>query len=89
MIKEAMFYGPGAGGYETASAVVSDMINSVTVKSECSVRPEEYGLKTEEKADSAYYIRFNAHLSETEAYLASEDIQFDIISTAETAVKNS
>lgn len=87
MIKEAMFYGPGAGGYETASAVVSDMINSVTVKSECSVRPEEYGLKTEEKADSAYYIRFNAHLSETEAYLASEDIQFDIISTAETAVK--
>lgn len=87
MIGEAMFYGPGAGSYETASAVVSDMINSAVITAKAKNIPEEKGEPATELPDSAYYLRFNGSLSEAESYLSSQDIQFEVISTKESALK--
>lgn len=87
MIGEAMFYGPGAGSYETASAVVSDMINSAVITTKAKNKPEEKGEPATELPDSAYYLRFNGSLSEAESYLSSQDIQFEVISTKESALK--
>ena len=87
MIGEAMFYGPGAGSYETASAVVSDMINSAVITAKAKNIPEEKGEPATELPDSAYYLRFNGMLSEAESYLSSQDIQFEVISTKESALK--
>ena len=87
MIGEAMFYGPGAGGYETASAVVSDMINSAVIEARAKTGPEENGELAEALPDSAYYLRFNGSLPEAESYLASQDIQFEILSTEDAALR--
>lgn len=87
MIGEAMFYGPGAGGYETASAVVSDMINSAVITAKAKNIPEEKGELATELPDSAYYLRFKGSLPEAESYLTSQDIQFEILSTEDAALR--
>ena len=87
MIGEAMFYGPGAGSYETASAVVSDMINSAVITAKAKDVPEENGELAEELPDSAYYLRFNESLHDVQSFLASLDVQFDIIDAAEAAFR--
>src|SRR5699024_6430278 len=79
--------GPGAGGYETASAVVSDMINSAGITAKAKNIPEEKGEPATELPDSAYYLRFNGSLPEAESYLASQDIQFEILSTEDAALR--
>lgn len=81
MIGEAMFYGPGAGSYETASAVVSDMINSVVIKKKVNSVPELNGELADATSDSAYYLRFNESLNDVKSLLTSLDVQFDIIHT--------
>lgn len=87
MIGEAMFYGPGAGSYETASAVVSDMINSAVITAEAKNVPAENGELAEELADSAYYLRFNESLHDVQSFLASLDVQFENIDTEEAAFR--
>lgn len=87
MIGEAMFYGPGAGSYETASAVVSDMINSAVIQTTAKNVPEEYGVLSEELPDSGYYLRFNESLPDVQAFLSSLDVQFDIIDTQEVTFR--
>ncbi len=87
MIGEAMFYGPGAGSYETASAVVSDMINSAVIKTKAKNAPAENGEFAEELPESAYYLRFNESLHDVQSFLASLDIQFDIIDTQQAAFR--
>lgn len=87
MIGEAMFYGPGAGSYETASAVVSDMINSAVIQTAAKNVPEENGMLSEELPDSAYYLRFNESLHDVQAFLSSLDVQFDIIDTQEVTLR--
>lgn len=87
MIGEAMFYGPGAGSYETASAVVSDMINSAVIQTKGRNVPGEQGELAEELPASAYYLRFNESLNDVQAFLASLDVQFDIIDTQEVAFR--
>ena len=87
MIGEAMFYGPGAGSYETASAVVSDMINSAVITAKAKDVPEENGELAEELPASAYYLRFNESLHDVQSFLASLDVQFDIIDTEEAAFR--
>ena len=54
-----MFYGPGAGSYETASAVVSDMINTFNLSSKKTILPEEFGEVDQSKEQSDYYFRFS------------------------------
>lgn len=58
-IGQAMFYGPGAGSYETASAVVSDMINTFNLSSKKTILPEEFGEVDQSKEQSDYYFRFS------------------------------
>lgn len=87
MIGEAMFYGPGAGSYETASAVVSDMINSAVIKTKAKNVPATIGELAEELPDSAYYLRFNESLHDVQSFLASLDVQFDIIDTQQAAFR--
>lgn len=86
-IGEAMFYGPGAGSLETASAVVSDMINSAAIKTTPRNIPDEYGTMVEEESGSRYYIRFGDSLQKVEEFLTSQDIQFDILDTEEVVLK--
>lgn len=86
-IGEAMFYGPGAGSLETASAVLSDMINSAALKTTPRNVPAEYGTTLDEAPASEYYIRFNDSLHKAEAFLTSLDIQFDILDTESVALK--
>ncbi|CAD2074197.1 hypothetical protein GCM10007275_05410 [Jeotgalicoccus coquinae] len=87
MIGEAMFYGPGAGSYETASAVVSDMINSAVIAAKAKAVPEESGVQAEELPDSAYYLRFNEPLHDVQSFLSSQDVQFEIIDTKGSAFR--
>lgn len=87
MIGEAMFYGPGAGSYETASAVVSDMINSAVIKTKAKNVPATIGELAEGLPDSAYYLRFNESLHDVQSFLASLDVQFDIIDTQQAAFR--
>ena len=58
-IGQAMFYGPGAGSYETASAVVSDMINTFNLSSRKTILPEEFGAVDQSKEQRDYYFRFS------------------------------
>ena len=58
-IGQAMFYGPGAGSYETASAVVSDMINTFNLSSKKTILPEEFGAVDQSKEQRDYYFRFS------------------------------
>ena len=58
-IGQAMFYGPGAGSYETASAVVSDMINTFNLSSKKTTLPEEFGAVDQSKEQRDYYFRFS------------------------------
>lgn len=87
MIGEAMFYGPGAGSYETASAVVSDMINSAVIAAKAKAVPDESGVQAEELPDSAYYLRFNEPLHDIQSFLSSQDVQFEIIDTKKSAFR--
>ena len=87
MIGEAMFYGPGAGSYETASAVVSDMINSAVIAAKAKAVPDESGVQAEELPDSAYYLRFNEPLHDIQSFLSSQDVQFEIIDTKGSAFR--
>ena len=87
MVGETMFYGPGAGGYETASAVVSDMINSVNLTVHSRSLPLENGKLAKEEKDSAYYLRFADSLQKIEQHLASLDVQFEILSTGDNVFK--
>lgn len=80
-IGEAMFYGPGAGSLETASAVVSDIINSAVLTVPARNVPDENGKLITEQPDSKYYLRFGNSLDEVEAFLTKMDIQFDILDT--------
>lgn len=63
-VGELMFYGPGAGGGPTASAVVSDIINiaksNVTVKLALSPKLKPIKVKSISDITSRYYIRLQA-----------------------------
>ncbi len=60
-VGELMFYGPGAGGDPTSSAVISDLI---TIASSCcgsrQIDPHKYPVSRIEEIESRYYIRLQA-----------------------------
>jgi len=60
-IGELMFYGPGAGGNPTASAIISDIISIANDKCQrTNVKLKSYQLKKIETIESRYYIRLQA-----------------------------
>jgi homoserine dehydrogenase len=62
-VGETMYYGPGAGGDATASAVISDLIDIARAGKSSPMlgytKPLESGLKLKDKSDiiSSYYLR--------------------------------
>lgn len=65
-IGQAMFYGPGAGSYETASAVVSDIINTFNLKSTSRPLPSEFAAVNNASDEDNYYFRVADSLAEIE-----------------------
>ncbi|HIW38948.1 MAG TPA: homoserine dehydrogenase [Candidatus Jeotgalicoccus stercoravium] len=76
-IGQAMFYGPGAGSYETASAVVSDMINTFNLSSKKTILPEEFGAVDQSKEQSDYYFRFSDSIESVKEVL--KDYEYKLI----------
>lgn len=76
-IGQAMFYGPGAGSYETASAVVSDMINTFNLSSKKTILPEEFGEVDQSKEQSDYYFRFSDSIESVKEVL--KDCEYKLI----------
>ena len=76
-IGQAMFYGPGAGSHETASAVVSDMINTFNLSSKKTILPEEFGEVDQSKEQSDYYFRFSDSIESVKEVL--KDYEYKLI----------
>ncbi|SDK27694.1 homoserine dehydrogenase [Lacicoccus qingdaonensis] len=58
-VGETMYYGPGAGSLETASAVVSDLIDVLTTPVKGNFAPSEKAVIQNEEVEYQYYLRFN------------------------------
>lgn len=58
-VGETMYYGPGAGSLETASAVVSDLIDVLTTPVRGNFAPTEEAVIQNEDVEYQYYLRFN------------------------------
>ena len=58
-VGETMYYGPGAGSLETASAVVSDLIDVLTTPVKGNFAPSEKAVIQNEDVEYQYYLRFN------------------------------
>ena len=59
-VGELMFYGPGAGGGPTASAVISDVIQAVKAKKSGIKKKKKVRIRKIEDISSRYYIRLEA-----------------------------
>lgn len=78
-IGEAMFYGPGAGSLETASAVLSDMINTFNIKVNQLSYPTEAGVINNDRVKMDYYIRFKNDDNDVTSILEQDNISFEVI----------
>lgn len=65
-VGEAMFYGPGAGGLQTASAIVSDVMNIVTMAQLKNVLPNQPANVVADETARSYYIRLTEKPSQLE-----------------------
>jgi len=60
-VGELMFYGPGAGGNPTSSAVISDIVKITNSKYKMqNVKLKQFKMKKIEEIESRYYIRLQA-----------------------------
>ncbi|WP_104761251.1 homoserine dehydrogenase [Helicobacter cetorum] len=95
-VGETLYYGAGAGGEATASAVISDIIEIAREKSslmlgfEC---PQSLPLKPQESIESAYYVRLLVNdekgvLSQISAILAQNDISLNNVLQKEISQAN-
>lgn len=58
-VGETMYYGPGAGSLETASAVVSDLIDVLTTPVRGNFAPTDDAVIQNEDVEYQYYLRLN------------------------------
>lgn len=85
---DLLFYGRGAGGLATSSAVISDIV-SMPLNSKISERKKEnLSLKSIKNVNSRYYIRFMAHdepgvLAKVSRILASHHISIASVTQKE------
>ncbi|WP_411844226.1 homoserine dehydrogenase [Salinicoccus sp. HZC-1] len=75
-IGEAMFYGPGAGSLETASAVVSDLINVIRTKAarQMNIAPDTPAEIKSGGNSGEYYIRLKSNESEDKTASVLNDL---------------
>lgn len=83
VIGEAMFYGPGAGSMETASAVVSDAMNIARFGYTGNFETDKTVEVSAEDSESKYYIRFADSQETAEQYLNEKDISFTTLQAGE------
>lgn len=86
-VGEAMFYGPGAGGLATASAVVSDVMNIATQSQHFNFLPTEKARVVADTTAKAYYIRLQAAPTKAdwvETELVNDSDRFVAVSQAIT-----
>lgn len=91
-VGETMFYGPGAGGTETASAVVSDLINCWrnAGRKQFNLTPQQTASVKPSQSSNKYFIRFNAAAEDVEAHLAGLHVEYSVLdSGSETTVVTS
>lgn len=84
-VGETMFYGPGAGGPETASAVVSDLINCMRNRNVACAgpRPDQPAhIKVPDEA-CRYYIRFSSTEVDIDEYLTDIEVDYDLVDSAD------
>ncbi|CAM4137172.1 homoserine dehydrogenase [Lacicoccus alkaliphilus] len=84
-VGETMYYGPGAGSLETASAVVSDLIHVLTHPARGNFQPDEEAVIENKAVEYQYYLRFDDTEEEVKKALVGKDIGHKL-STASGAV---
>lgn len=77
-VGETMFYGPGAGSLETASAIVSDVMEIAQFGFTNNLIPKEQAEITDEFTVHPYYVRFNNEADEAKKVLEELTIQHDV-----------
>lgn len=77
-VGETMFYGPGAGSLETASAIVSDLINVIRYKDAGlkNFAPDETVKIKSEAGAGRYYLRFAGDKTKAESVLSDLSVDF-------------
>lgn len=78
-IGEAMFYGPGAGSLETASAVLSDMINVFNVDVNQLSLPTTTAVINNDISGSNYYVRFSEDIKTVRRVLDDVGVSYEVI----------
>lgn len=76
-VGETMFYGPGAGSLETASAIVSDVMNIAEFGYVGNLLPTEQARITNDFSKHPYYVRFNGEEEEVKTQLEALDLSFN------------
>ncbi len=77
-VGETMYYGPGAGSLETASAVVSDLIDVLTTPVRGNFAPAEKAVIQNEDVEYQYYLRFNNDESAVKSVLNDAGIGHEL-----------
>lgn len=77
-VEETMFYGPGAGSLETASAIVSDVMEIAEFGFVPNRIPKEAATITDEFTRDPYYVRFNEEKENAQKTLADLKLEYDV-----------
>lgn len=77
-VEETMFYGPGAGSLETASAIVSDVMEIAEFGFVPNRIPKEAATITDEFTKHPYYVRFNEEKENAQKTLADLKLEYDV-----------
>lgn len=85
-VGESMLYGPGAGSFETASAIVSDVINTAKFGFLGNDVPTETAVIEEGLPKQSYYIRFEEKFDTVYPVFEEKDIEAETISEKEGVV---
>lgn len=85
-IGQALFYGPGAGGIETGSAVVSDILFIERFGFTGNLFPESMVSLTQDITDKRYYFRLANSVEEIQAQLDTLGIEITLCESLEEEV---
>lgn len=76
-VGETMFYGPGAGSLETASAIVSDVMNIAQFGYTGNLVPTEQSEITNDFSKHPYYVRFDGEAANAQTQLETLGVSFN------------
>ena len=85
-IGQTMFWGPGAGSLETASAVVADIIQAAQRGYIAQRIPQAQLPVVQQAAPQAYYVRFTANSKQVRPILQALEIGYMTLNDEETFV---